>query len=269
MKNEITFNISELNKKNFIFYDLKIIQGSLKKKVILNNEELLKAGMSSWSTDSGQIRQFIQDVFGINFDITLEHASNHRNRLNTIIKNVTSAESTRAKKTVLNFTDYVNLITSDDFIKFISSNLMKDFVPENQQKMYDELMFLQVNRYQKTTTYQMDNDKFFAALGSAFNLVMYVSNYVTHDTIIYTLKNLYASYVGLMDNNMNYESENINCSDEVRQLLEIISYRFNQNSNFVYSYSSYEDVMSTNDQQLLKFFIRDTFRWYYSISDGN
>lgn len=272
MTSKLTFNISDLNNKNFVSPDISKVNDLLKQKVILSDAEFNKASTSSWKTDSGELRRFIQNTFGINFDADLKHATHHRNKLNSIIKKVTSAKTIKYKKTILNFSDYTALITSDDFIQFISTRLMKDFKPKNQKKMYDELMFLQVNRYEKTTTFKKNNTKFIAALAVSFELLRGVGKQIDYgqssNDIIELLKNLYVCHVDLFKINMTYESDQVNFCDEILQLLEITSYRFNQKSTQVYYFSSYDDVVNTSDEQLLRFFIRDVYRWFFNMRNG-
>ena len=56
-------------------------------------------------------------------------------------------------------------------------------------------------------------------------------------------------------------------SKEDKELLDIISYRFRQTNPLIYKFDSEDDINTTNNQQLIRFFVEDVDAWSNEITD--
>lgn len=207
--------------------------------------QLEKVFQSSFSVTSSQLREFLTETFGIPFE---PGNSSNRNRLNEMIKDI--APTQRGKRTKLNFYQYRNLILSDKFNKFILSKY-DEWKVDDQEKMYNEIMYLQVNKFKESALYQEQKKKDTIYYANALSLV---------EGFDQVLKKYYSMFLDLWHNQEVYYGD-IYAPDEVKQLLDIISYRFRQKSPLVYKFYSHDDVYNTNKNQIIEWFLQDVDRW--------
>lgn len=158
---KLTFNLDDLY--NFQFFTinpnfLKIDEERTKNepwrrfRKPKEREEILQI---SFKVSSTEIREFIDEVFGIGMDIDQSH---HRNTLNKMIKRVVPMTQ-RGKRTYLNFYQFRDLILLEEFNRFILDNLQIDRKVENTERMYQEIMYLQMNKYFQTSMYRVKKKK--------------------------------------------------------------------------------------------------------------
>ena len=197
--------------------------------------QLEKVFQSSFSVTSSQLREFLTETFGIPFE--LDNNSN-RNRLNEMIKDI--APTQRGKRTKLNFYQYRNLILSDKFNKFILSK-HDEWKVDDQEKMYNEIMYLQVNKFKESALYQEQKKKDTIYYANALSLVE------GFDQVLWHIQRVDYRY--------------IEAPAETKQMLDIVSYRFRQKSPLVYKFDSRDDVYSTTKNQIIEWFLQDVDRW--------
>ena len=142
------------------------------------------------------------------------------------------------------------MILSDEFNKFIL-NKHNEHKSKNSERMYEEIMFLQHNKFKETPLYleQKRNDIIYYA--NALSLI---------DGIDQILKEFYWSFLDLWKNQKVFYGD-IYSTKEQKQILDIISYRFRQTSNLVYKFDSKEEIFSIDKHQIIKFFLQDVNRW--------
>ncbi|MBM7643726.1 hypothetical protein [Streptococcus loxodontisalivarius] len=207
----------------------------------VNRKEI---SLSDIKISSGMLRSFIEETFGIGFDLAKhDHASHNRNQLNKLIKQVTSTE--RAKKTVLDFYEYKALLELEEFSRFIIKRMEIDFLAEDQTKLYNELMFLQAARYEHT--YQYKQDKKYQQLSIAYALSRF-PNFAD------AVRAYYCLYIERY--NVDYP-----INEQEGELLEIIHYRYIQNDPSVYKYETTTEVAFQDDVTILYDFLEDVDRW--------
>lgn len=207
--------------------------------------QLEKVFQSSFSVTSSQLREFLTETFGIPFE--LDNNSN-RNRLNEMIKDI--APTQRGKRTKLNFYQYRNLILSDKFNKFILSK-HDEWKVDDQEKMYNEIMYLQVNKFKESALYQEQKKKDTIYYANALSLV---------EGFDQVLKQYYSMFLDLW-HIQRVDYRYIEAPAETKQMLDIVSYRFIQKSPLVYKFDSRDDVYSTTKNQIIEWFLQDVDRW--------
>ena len=207
--------------------------------------QLEKVFQSSFSVTSSQLREFLTETFGIPFE--LDNNSN-RNRLNEMIKAI--APTQRGKRTKLNFYQYRNLILSDKFNKFILSK-HDEWKVDDQEKMYNEIMYLQVNKFKESALYQEQKKKDTIYYANALSLV---------EGFDQVLKQYYSMFLDLW-HIQRVDYRYIEAPAETKQMLDIVSYRFRQKSPLVYKFDSRDDVYSTTKNQIIEWFLQDVDRW--------
>ena len=207
--------------------------------------QLEKVFQSSFSVTSSQLREFLTETFGIPFE--LDNNSN-RNRLNEMIKDI--APTQRGKRTKLNFYQYRNLILSDKFNKFILSK-HDEWKVDDQEKMYNEIMYLQVNNFKESALYQEQKKKDTIYYANALSLV---------EGFDQVLKQYYSMFLDLW-HIQRVDYRYIEAPAETKQMLDIVSYRFRQKSPLVYKFDSRDDVYSTTKNQIIEWFLQDVDRW--------
>lgn len=207
--------------------------------------QLEKVFQSSFSVTSSQLREFLTETFGIPFE--LDNNSN-RNRLNEMIKDI--APTQRGKRTKLNFYQYRNLILSDKFNKFILSK-HDEWKVDDQEKMYNEIMYLQVNKFKESALYQEQKKKDTIYYANALSLV---------EGFDQVLKQYYSMFLDLW-HIQRVDYRYIEVPAETKQMLDIVSYRFRQKSPLVYKFDSRDDVYSTTKNQIIEWFLQDVDRW--------
>ena len=208
-------------------------------------QQLEKVFQSSFSVTSSQLREFLTETFGIPFE--LDNNSN-RNRLNEMIKDI--APTQRGKRTKLNFYQYRNLILSDKFNKFILSK-HDEWKVDDQEKMYNEIMYLQVNKFKESALYQEQKKKDTIYYANALSLV---------EGFDQVLKQYYSMFLDLW-HIQRVDYRYIEAPAETKQMLDIVSYRFRQKSPLVYKFDSRDDVYSTTKNQIIEWFLQDVDRW--------
>lgn len=245
---ELTFNLDKIANEIMTvvnFSELRKLNPKEPWEIFIKPRELEKVIESSFTTDSRTIRKFIDDTFGI--DMTISNTSN-RNRLNEMIQKI--APTKRGQRTKLNYRQYKYLILSEEFSRFILKN-HNEKQSKDRNKMYDELMFLQTNKFKEKLLYKEQKKMDIAYYAKALSLV---------DGLDQVLKKYYWLFLDIWHNHNDYYG-NIIAPDEVKQILDIISYRFRQKSETVYKFDSKKDVYSTNKEQMLQFFLEDIDRW--------
>lgn len=252
---KLTFNLEEINKQNSFGLDISKLAKLQKDGELIKDKNLTKVLMSSWSTTSSDIRDFLQEVFGINFYWNCEHYSIHRNKLNELIKSAKINSTKKGKRTELNFFEYSNLVKSEGFIKFVSDRYNRNM--KNQIKMYKELTYLHLNNFKKSTIYQQDKEKTFQYTADSLSIIPNLADQI---------KKYYCMYFDVKT--MESMNLKIELDETQKYIMDIVKYRFNQTGLTTYKYSSPEDVMSTNDTQVIKHFLVDINRSYFEITNS-
>jgi len=256
MDNDLTFELDKISAKNYSAISLSEIQKVLLEKMYVTPYQYEKTAHFSWHTTSAELRNFISKTFGIGFDP--KEQSHHRNLLNTMIKTHKITPTKRGAKSTLNFSEYASLITSDEFIAFIAERIEYDNPVADKKKMYDELMYLQVNKYRKMNSYKTKRAQKNGLL--AFVLAMTTN-------LNELIEDCYVVHINLA--NAGYDYTQFDFGEIQKTLLEITSYRFNQSNNLVYRYETETEVRSNNKEQTLRHFLQDIDRWGNNITDGS
>lgn len=247
---ELTFNLNKLMEQNIRVPDFNILRELAEDpnrkewELFFKPYELERVLQTSISFTSRDLREFLDDIFGI--DMGIDNSSN-RNRLNEIIKN--HVPTKRGQRTKLNYYHFRNLILSDEFNRFILRNHQED-KSIDPRRMYEEIMFLQNNKFKESALYleQKKND-----------IIYYANALSLLDGFDQIIKNFYWAFIDLRNNGVYYGD--INAPKEYIQMLDIVSYRFRQKSKLVYKFDSKEDVFTTNSYQIIEFFLQDVNRW--------
>lgn len=258
MNNNLTFNLDKINNENMKGIKTGNVLKMHENQMYIRAFQYKEIFVHSFSTNSSEIRDFIENTFGIFFSAEkTDHYSHHRNQLNKIIKDNKLTPTKRGQKTLLDFEEYTRLITSDDFIKFINSNLEKDKKVSNQKKMYEELMYLQVNKYHTTNLSREKSD----IKNRSYAFALSISTRLAKD-----IRRCYIMHVHYPNNEF---LQLFNISEEDLTILEITKYRFIQNNIVTYKYDNENEIMTTNDEQIIRHFLEDIHRWNYNITDGS
>lgn len=255
-KIDLTFNIDEIKQKHisYLSFNTKKLDEAINNKK-LKTHELNSLITKNWRTTSTEIRDFLSKYFGMDFDISY---SSNRNRLNELIKKYKIHATKRGKKTTLDFEEYYRLITSDEFIKFVHINMLSKNKSENEDKMYEELMYLQLNKYKETYMYQEDKEKEYINIAYYFNLLqqgIIAKNKSTHQNIFdlsNIIKDIYIMSISDIELD-NYYQDLINVANHRKQI------------NNIYKFANEEDITNTNDEQIIKFFLNDIYRFENDI----
>ena len=125
MEEKLTFNLEELKENIFEYIKISEIDTTRWK----NKNEFKDSIKSNFKVSSSDLRNFIENTFGISMDI--EFHSHNRNQLNLLIKKVTKTK--KGKTTFLNLDEYIKLIELEEFNTFIIENAQKDFKVANKQ----------------------------------------------------------------------------------------------------------------------------------------
>ena len=175
-------------------------------------------------------------------------STNNRNQLNAIIKKY--APTKRGHRTILNYYQFRDLILSDDFNRFVLRK-QDESKSNNKRLMYEELMYLQVNKFKESNLYQEQKKKDTIYYASALSLV---------EGFDQVLKQYYSMFLDLW-HIQQVDYRYIEAPAETKQMLDIISYRFRQKSPLVYKFNSRDDVYNTDKNQIIEWFLRDVERW--------
>ena len=238
---QLTFNLDQLAKDNMEFISPTEISKRLETTAVIKIKDFKEMEASSFQTTSSEIRDFIQTIFGIGFNAEVKHASNNRNQLNKLIKQVATPQ--KYKKTVLNYNQYSNLIKLKQFQSFIIDHLQNSYKSEDKETMYKELAYLGANQYTNTIAFKEQKLAEYNGLANILNLLGLGD----------TAKTVYTAYLS---------NKPTNNSDEMRILMEIVAIRQQQpNSPSNYRYDNVQDVMTTNPQQVIRHLLTDINRW--------
>lgn len=245
---ELTFNLNELIKQDLKTLNIeeyfKINENKKPWEILIKPHEIEKLMISTINITSRDLRKFIDDTFDI--DMNFYHSSN-RNRLNEIIKKY--APTQRGKRTTLNYFQYRNLILSDEFNEFILKNFNRN-KHYGTDKMYNEIMFLQNNRFKNTILYQKEKE---------IDRIYYAKTLSLIEGLDQIIKDFYWHFLNIWNQKIHYSD--LPLDKEILQILDIISYRFKQKSKTVYKFTTKEDVYSTDKNQIIEMFLRDIERW--------
>lgn len=247
---KLTFNLNKLIEQDVRVPDFNILKelnedpNRKEWELFFKPHELERVLQSSISFTSRDLREFLDDIFGI--DMGIDNSSN-RNRLNEIIKK--HVPTKRGQRTKLNYYQFRNLILSDEFNRFILKNHQED-KSNDPKKMYEEIMFLQNNKFKESALYREEKKK---------ELIYYANALSLLDGFDQIIKKIYWTFLKISRSNIYYGD--INAPKEYIQILDIVSYRFRQTSEMVYKFDSKEDIFTTNSHQIIEFFLQDVTRW--------
>lgn len=233
MEEKLTFNLEELKENIFEYIEISEIDTTRWK----NKNEFKDSIQSNFKVSSSDLRNFIENTFGISMDI--EFHSHNRNQLNLLIKKVTKTK--KGKTTFLNLNEYIKLIELEEFNTFIIENAQKDFKVANKQKLYDELMYLQIRRYKNTKYYRTES------MLELQSFAYYLSIFKTLNRYL----NFWYEQPFLRDTHIETENEDIN------NLLNIINNHYDNNEITKNKFRSVEDIESTSEIQKIYTFLRD------------
>ena len=247
---ELTFSLEELTRKFLKTLDFSDAIEVMSNPVetyqnFIRPKEREKFMKSSFLTSSSDVVEFLEKSLGL--ELYREFNNHRRNQLNVMIRGI--AETHRGKKTLLDYYQFRNLIMRDDFNKFVLNNFDASKA-KSEEQAYREIMYLQQNKFKETQLYQEQKQEDSVAVAYALSLV---------DGFAEFLRSRYSLYVRLVENEIFYGDTNLPNAE--KELLEIISYRQRQNSPAVYKFDSEDDVNSTNDEQIIKWFLSDVDAW--------
>ncbi|MDV8169463.1 hypothetical protein L5D95_10360, partial [Streptococcus pneumoniae] len=162
-----------------------------------------------------------------------------RNQLNLLIKKVTKTK--KGKTTFLNLDEYIKLIELEEFNTFIIENAQKDFKVANKQKLYDELMYLQIRRYKNTKYYRTES------MLELQSFAYYLSLFESLDQYL----NFWYCEPFLKDTHVESPNEDLN------NLLKVINGHYDNTEITKNKFQSIDDVINTSEMQKIYTFLRD------------
>lgn len=244
---ELTFNLRELeenilkniNKKIFERYLNTVKIGNRKYLTNKEKEEFLSICFRIKSTD---IRKFLEKTFGLNMSI--DYSSN-RNRLNEMISKI--VETKRGKTTILNYSQYKLLISSEEFNRFILDNYRISEVSEID-KLYEEVSYLQMHSSILKKEIGIEKDRYINNMSNIFAIV----DVLADKEISTKIRSIYKLSFDLASRNMlgNTESQEYT-------LLEILSDRLNRTSRE----NVYSDIRKVSDSKIIEYLFEDIDKW--------
>lgn len=232
MKENLTFNIDEISENHFQFIKISEVDTTRWK----NKNEFKESIKSTFKVSSSDLRNFIENTFGIRMDIDMSH---NRNQLNSLIKKVTKTK--KGKRTFLDLNEYTRLIELEEFNSFIVDNVEKDFKVKNRRKLRDELMYLQIARYKNTGHYKNDN------MLELQSFAYYLSLFESLDQYL----NFWYCEPFLKDTHVESPNEDLN------NLLKVINGHYDNNEITKNKFQSIDDVINTSEIQKIYTFLRD------------
>jgi hypothetical protein len=234
MEEKLTFNLEEITQNNFQFIEISEVDTTRWK----NKNEFKESIESTFKVSSSDLRNFIENTFGIRMDI-YSHSHN-RNQLNLLIKKVTKTK--RGKTTFLNLDEYIKLIQLEEFNSFILDKIRESNVEvENKQKLYDELMYLQIRRYKNTKYYRTES------MLELQSFAYYLSLFESLDQYL----NFWYSQPFLKDTHVESPNEDLN------NLLKVINGHYDNTEITKNKFQSIDDVITTSEMQKIYTFLRD------------
>lgn len=233
MEEKLTFNLEELKENIFEYIKISEIDTTRWK----NKNEFKDSIKSNFKVSSSDLRNFIENTFGISMDI--EFHSHNRNQLNLLIKKVTKTK--KGKTTFLNLDEYIKLIELEEFNTFIIENAQKDFKVANKQKLYDELMYLQIRRYKNTKYYRTES------MLELQSFAYYLSLFKSLDQYL----NFWYCEPFLKDTHVESPNEDLN------NLLKVINGHYDNTEITKNKFQSIDDVINTSEMQKIYTFLRD------------
>lgn len=233
MEEKLTFNLEELKGNIFEYTKISEIDTTRWK----NKNEFKDSIKSNFKVSSSDLRNFIENTFGISMDI--EFHSHNRNQLNLLIKKVTKTK--KGKTTFLNLDEYIKLIELEEFNTFIIENAQKDFKVANKQKLYDELMYLQIRRYKNTKYYRTES------MLELQSFAYYLSLFESLDQYL----NFWYCEPFLKDTHVESPNEDLN------NLLKVINGHYDNTEITKNKFQSIDDVINTSEMQKIYTFLRD------------
>lgn len=233
MEEKLTFNLEELKESIFEYIKISEIDTTRWK----NKNEFKDSIKSNFKVSSSDLRNFIENTFGISMDI--EFHSHNRNQLNLLIKKVTKTK--KGKTTFLNLDEYIKLIELEEFNTFIIENAQKDFKVANKQKLYDELMYLQIRRYKNTKYYRTES------MLELQSFAYYLSLFESLDQYL----NFWYCEPFLKDTHVESPNEDLN------NLLKVINGHYDNTEITKNKFQSIDDVINTSEMQKIYTFLRD------------
>lgn len=233
MEEKLTFNLEELKENIFEYIKISEIDTTRWK----NKNEFKDSIKSNFKVSSSDLRNFIENTFGISMDI--EFHSHNRNQLNLLIKKVTKTK--KGKTTFLNLDEYIKLIELEEFNTFIIENAQKDFKVANKQKLYDELMYLQIRRYKNTKYYRTES------MLELQSFAYYLSLFESLDQYL----NFWYCEPFLKDTHVESPNEDLN------NLLKVINGHYDNTEITKNKFQSIDDVINTSEIQKIYTFLRD------------
>ncbi|MCG2254803.1 hypothetical protein K4Q31_12435 [Staphylococcus epidermidis] len=233
MEEKLTFNLEELKENIFEYIKISEIDTTRWK----NKNEFKDSIKSNFKVSSSDLRNFIENTFGISMDI--EFHSHNRNQLNLLIKKVTKTK--KGKTTFLNLDEYIKLIELEEFNTFIIENAQKDFKVANKQKLYDELMYLQIRRYKNTKYYRTES------MLELQSFAYYLSLFESLDQYL----NFWYCEPFLKDTHVESPNEDLN------NLLKVINGHYDNTEITKNKFQSIDDVINTSEMQKIYTFLRD------------
>lgn len=192
------------------------------------------------SITSKEIREFLQNIFGINMSV----GSSGRTRLNEMISDI-GVRTKKGAQTKLDYYQYKDLITSSKFISFILKHF-DESKSSNVNKMYEELVYLHEN-------FELISKRKIETIIYSLSLVDEFNDF---------LKTIYRSSRKIVDK--NDETEMKKYSKSMRDFIDLISFRYE------YFSDDLEEFMTPNKDELYvdysnikmsKMFIDDLIRW--------
>lgn len=245
----LTFNLEELYKNDAKSLDHEELSKILREPVekwrnFIKPKDKERILRSSFETTSTALFAFLEEKLGIKVD--REFNNHKRNQINAMIKKV--AQTKKGKRTTMNYYQYRDLILLEDFNKFVLNNFGEKPVPE--EEMYKEIMFLQQNKFKETKLYEAQKQEDIQTIAYVFSLIPNLGE---------LLKDEYCLFIDALEEGVYYGD--LPLEDSQLELLDVISYRFRQTSRLIYKIDSKDDVNTTNNDQLIKWFIQDIIRW--------
>lgn len=216
-QSELTFDLQKLRMRHLDeeqYFEMRNNEFPIESQSIFRTSDYKNIDKIDFELSSTVFRDFIEDIFGIEFGIDADGSSNHRNKLNTIIGRTVSTE--RGKTTVLTLNEYSEIIKSDEFTEFIVQYMNpREPLVSQRKKMLDELMFLQNNRYNASPEYvqavRLKNIQVSQVINQLFpDLSKKIRDQITDENIFES-----ADDENLFTEIMNYESVGLITDDDI------------------------------------------------------
>lgn len=266
----LTFNYGELLEEEAFkaFDDNKLAQYLSKipdyRHHFLKKNEFEEV-MESAIISASELREFIENTFGID----MKYPSSGRNRLNEILNEM--FETKRGKETKLTLYQYKKLLLNEKFERFILNNYWESKA-ENIDKLYQELGFLQLNKFKYSREYKKMQDETINIIAKFLNEVdrYYKAAPKSEDIndIQSAIKGLYGFpffvkeqfVISPLSSSIREQFINNVLKREGAVLVDVVSSR--EGNPEIIQFENESQVWALDGLSMIRIFLQDIMRWY-------